>query len=188
MEKICKRVCGYLVAAILMCVGMVSTAVALSVEYKLSDPTIMAGSTFDLDIIVDGAVFPDVILSFGFDVEVDPSEFDYLGASVGPNFDEPLSPLPNTDVAGSAFPAASGDDILLASLTFEALLGGDYSIWVISDLTDLNEGLRTLSPQRIDLTQKVDVSVAAAPVPEPGTLLLMLAGIGGLGFLKRRRS
>jgi hypothetical protein len=81
----------------------------------------------------------------------------------------------------------SGDNILLASLSFTALQDGVFSLGILSDLLDLNEGLITWSGF-FDITRSTEVSVAAAPVPEPGTMVLMLMGIGGLGLLKRRRA
>ena len=45
-----------------------------------------------------------------------------------------------TDVAGMAFPGVIGDGILLASLSFSFLVTGDFSLGIVSDLSDFNEG------------------------------------------------
>jgi hypothetical protein len=40
--------------------------------------------------------------------------------------------------------------------------------------------------QGFDINASADITVNA-PVPEPATILLLAAGMGGLGFIKRRR-
>jgi hypothetical protein len=182
-----------------------------TVSLELSTADISVGDSFEVNVIVDGvtdtdpfdpSVWLDEVLAFGFDVDYTASEFTYNGATVGFNFfDDSLLLWPNTDVAGSAFPGVSGDGILLARLNFTSLSEGSFSLGIVSDLLDPNEGLTTflywdgydsLDPlsglgPKIDLTSSIniDVASAAAPVPEPGTIFLV--GIGIVGFAGFRK-
>ena len=158
------------------------------------DLSITAGETFDVEVRVDGVtdvdpIFgPDELLAFGFDVVYDPG-FTYNGATVWATYDD-SSLFPYTDVAGSYFPGVSGDDILLATLSFTApSTAGFYSLGIFSDLGDPNEGLHTLLYPQIDMSTGIDIEVSGstpAPVPEPGTLLLVAMGGAGIGIWRRK--
>lgn len=206
MKNNCRSLCCLWLAALLSLWTAATEAHAIPYsELRLAGSLITVGSTFDVDVIVNGVdeyedpftgeALQDEVIAFGFNVKYTDTEFDYNGASVAaPFIDDNANPDPFTsypDVAGSIpffEQGPSGDNIPLASLNFTAKEPGVFSLGIITDLVNggINEGLFTFAGDW-DLTNDVTVTVAAAPVPEPGTLLLMIAGIGGLGFLKRKR-
>jgi hypothetical protein len=82
----------------------------------------------------------------------------------------------------------SADDAVLAStfsagtnslsMTYGASPAGKYYLWVAGITTGSAGGI---------YNGAISVSAVTTPVPEPETFALMLAGLGTLGFLARRR-
>lgn len=164
------------------------------VSLELSTTDVIVGNDFDINVIADGVFFDQVfgdgdLLAFGFDIGFDDSEFDFNGATVAPPFMDDSAFFPDTDVAGSTFPGIGGDDILLSTLSFTPLLAGNFSIGIISDLLDRNEGLILAGllgpPFSVDITQSIDVKVS--PVPEPATIVLLTTGVLGMGVFGRKK-
>lgn len=153
-----------------------------TVSLEVLDPGIEVGGTFDVDVLVSDLDPFDEILAFGFDVSAD-TGLSYNGAVVGLDFFDDSALWFNTDVAGSAFPGATGDPILLATLSFTPTVTGTLTLGIESDPFGpdfgLSEGLITLMDfVPYDLTTSLDVTVSeATPVPEPSTLILL-----GIGF------
>ncbi|WJW76442.1 PEP-CTERM sorting domain-containing protein [Thiohalobacter sp. IOR34] len=160
-----------------------------------SATTVSTGSAFSVDVYADGITDvhflwgPDELLAFGFDILMPPTGINFTGATVGSAFHDDSSALSLTQVAGSAFPGVSGDNILLARLDFEASLSGIFTLGITSDPSDPNEGLITfLSPFPTGIETYMTVNVEGAgstgTVPEPSTPLLM--ALGGLGLVRHR--
>lgn len=174
-------------------IGMATCTFAfptLNIDYPSA---VVVGDTFQVRVLVDGVdmdpIFGDGdLLAFGFDVNYDTTLFSYNGALVGPLFMDDSSLFPGTDVAGSTFPGVGGDDILLSTLSFSALVAGVHMIGIVTDISDPNEGLITFNNNQIDITRDININVSGAPVPEPSTIFLLGIGLVGFSvFLKRKR-
>jgi len=190
--KFGKRVIGIFLAVMLCCWIAAPTSNALVISLEPADPTITVGSDFSIDVFVGNLELDefDEVLAFGFDIFDPSSAFTFYGADFSSSyFVDDSSRFPNTEVAGSVFPGLTDafGPILLTRLSFTAEMEGVHSLGIVSNRSDPNQGLFTCF-DTIDLFKSVDVNVVAAPVPEPGTMVLMLMGIGGLSFLKRRRA
>ena len=164
------------------------------------------GSSFDLDVVVyeeDPFALEDYVAAFGFVTtllpDTNPDAFTInqivLPDGIDPDLIPDLpSPYPDQYISGIAnadplVPITFGEDTLLATLNITANAVGLFEMGIVSDLDSLFEGLFTIfSDDPFDLTSSTAINVTAAPIPEPGTVMLMLVGIGGLGLLKRRRS
>ena len=214
----------YVVAGIVCLWVFFLTSVASAIpttRLELLDTLITPGETFDVEVRVDGvtdvdaSLGPDYVLAFGFNVQG--GSFIYNGATVWPGQDlttcgDPLAPtqfcddslLFGLDAAGSTLPDPSsfgddeiyGDNILLATLNFTApSTPGLYSLGIVSDLSDPNQGLTTLlyyydplnNNSAVDMTTSIDVQVSGVSVPEPGTFLLFAIGVTGIGIIGRYR-
>jgi len=195
-----KRIFARLIAVGLAGLAAAS-AQAMSIDLVLSDTDITVGESFTIDVVVVDA-FDGVdplyqeVLAFGFDVtNSDATVAGFAGASfLGSPFLDMSSVLSATDVAGVVFPGIKDDGFLLATLEFSASGPGTAVLGVLSDPGDLNEGLVYLDlgsfgPAYLGIAASVDVAVAAvpAPIPEPGTLVLLCTGLVGLAGVRRRR-
>ena len=184
-----KKIDGLRILALTLCCFFIASIAYATPIVKLeqSATDIFVGEDVVLSVFADGVTefdsfgFLDELLSFGFDLDYELTEFSLTSAVVELPFFDDSTFFPDTDVAGSVFPGISGDDILLVTLTFSALDEGDnLNLGIVSDILDVNEGLGTWIYDKIDMTSAVTVNVAAASAPEPTTMLLF--GIGLLGF------
>ena len=158
--------------------------------------SVVAGASFDVDVVVDKVAFPDELIAFGFDV-VTPASFTYNGATVDSAFFDDSAFFPATDVAGSTFPfGITGTNILLATLSFTTSIAGNFSVGIYSDLSDLNAVLALFNlfafpgPLPIDMTTSANITVTeagTAPIPEPATIALLGIGIAVLAGGAARR-
>jgi len=190
MKKTNKEICLLMIAGLLLFSATHAQAIPI-VKLEVPDPFIAPGETFVINVIVNGVtdldpfLGSDELLAFGFDV-ISPSSVTFNGATVGHGFFDDSALFLDTDVAGSAFPGISGNDILLASLSFSATSVGSYLIGIQSDIFNPNQGLITWLHPQIDATTFSRVSVSVS-VPEPPTILLLFLGLVGAGVVRIKR-
>jgi len=187
-EKMLKQMTLISTLAVLVFSLIATHASALFMTLTASDNYIRPGETVEIAVWANDVfdAFPgDEVLAFGFDfANSAPSVMQTNFATVGPGFHDDSAFFSNTDVAGSAFPGKTDNKIHLATINCTALDLGISTIGITSDITDLNEGLVYFMAGHIAIPSN---GVSINVVPEPGTLVLLLSGIVGLGELKRRK-
>jgi hypothetical protein len=150
---------------------------------------VQVGEQFDVQVFADSTNIGLDLLSFGFGVITTGNVFTYDNYVVGPGFDDD-SPFVPPEVAGSAFPGISDNNVLLATLSFTAIDVGTGSLQVLGLTDNLFLGLAyEVNPistgwYDIDASQSITIGSASInSVPEPSTIILILSGmIAVVGF------
>ncbi len=156
---------------------------AITVELVPEATEVVVGASFEVEL---RANLDAPVLGWGLDV--------FTMGPVGPVGDPVIGPAwlpiesPDGDgLAAVAFPeGVIGDDVLLATLRYAASAPGEITFQPSATVADLTEGF-ALDPTGFAIfgsgpLVRVDV------IPEPGTLLLVGAGLAGLAARGRRRS
>jgi hypothetical protein len=115
-----------------------------------------------------------------------------VGGTTGWNLDAIISSVSRTadtglDITGVSLYNATGDTLLSSG---KSLQSGNIDVWTISsdNLAAGNYYLQVSGNLVSDQAASFGGAVSlAAPVPEPETYGMMLAGLGVLGYLARRR-
>lgn len=156
------------------------------VSLNPSSTSLAPNESFSVDVLLSGVEVTDPLLAFGFDVDTG-AGLTFNGATIAANFFDDSDVFATTDVAASAFPAVSGDDILLATLSLSAgFTSGLWDIVLSSTGADfgVSEGLFTLT-DTLSLQAGIAVEVVGGTaVPLPSSLLLIVLGL----FLLRRNT
>jgi len=172
------------------------TAQAVVTSLAVSDTDIAVGENFEVivsisDVFAPSSSPPIELLAFGFDVDVSSTVLSFTGGNVESPFNDNSGSFPGTDVAGSVFPGLVASDftepLALATLSFTAIGAGTSNIDILSNLSDLNEGLFYFMSNRVELSGSTSVNVrVAGQIPEPATFTLVGLGLAGIGYRRHR--
>ena len=165
----------------LLCCGQQAWA-GVTVRFEPSEVTYYEEDLFTLDLVAD---ISDPVIGWGLDLTIeDPLVLSLNGPPmIGPLWYEGYAP-DGDGLVGLAFDTGiSGNDILLATISLQAVTMGDTDLYASVTPGDLTEGFP------LDPTGFADVTFESGHViviPEPAAVVLLAAG-GWLVVRFRRR-
>jgi hypothetical protein len=145
----------------------------VAVRFDSSDATAELALPFTIDIVAD---IDEPVVAWGLDLTIDDGSIVSLvgDPSIGPAW-IPAYASDGDGLAGVAFPdSVSGDDILLATITFSADALGETDLLLSVTSGDLTEGFG------LDPTGFAEVTFEPGHVeviPEPGTVCFLALGV-----------
>ncbi len=175
-----------LLAGLMLSMAATGWATPLAVHLEPAQSDVRMNDIFNIDILAD---IPLPVLGFGLDVDFDPSILKLVSAPVIGSAWIPLPAADGDGLAGLAFPALSGNDVLLASLTFEALtttLPAATEIRLGATAGDFTEGFPLAFPAPPGTFSETIFQDATVFVSEPALAGLLLLGLAMVGLLNRR--
>jgi hypothetical protein len=172
---------GLLAFTFLCVTSGVSWAVPFSVFFQPQDSSVQVGASLSVDLLAN---IPDPVLGWGLDVNYDTSIISRTGVTVGPQW-SPATAADGDGLAGLAFPLPiSGDNVLLATLSFDALAQGSTALEASATLGDLTEGFALASG---GFAEVIYTPGSAAVVPIPAAAWLFGSGLLALVGIARRK-
>jgi hypothetical protein len=174
------------ISALIVALGFAGPASAVMIDLDVLDTDIMAGETFSVEVLVNGQGIGEDLLAFGFDVKPTGGSISYLGYTIASGFTDFSDPFNPANVSGAAFPGVSDDDVLLATLAFNADAAGSDVVSIEGLFDGLFYGLiYEITGEDILAAADINVSETVA-MPEPYTLALMGIGLAGIGCARRK--
>lgn len=169
------------VFALLCVTSGVSWSVPVSVYFQPQDSSAQVGGNLSIDLLAN---IPDPVLGWGLDVTFNTSIINRTGIAVGPQW-SPAMAADGDGLAGLAFPLPiSGDNVLLATLSFDALAQGSTPLEASATVGDLTEGFALASG---GFAEVVYTPGSAAVVPIPAAAWLFGSGLLALVGIARRK-
>ena len=165
-----------------------SHAAIISFTLDTASNEVMVGDSFDVDVIVHNLFAndsTDELLAFGLNALYSTTGLVlFTGSTINPLFAD-KSVETSLNAAGNVFPGISYDATVpqtfnLASLHFQALAAGNVSIFVDSDLTDVDQGLTFLNQEPSAINASTNFTITAVPLPP--ALLIFLSGLAAMRF------
>ncbi len=173
-------------------------AMPITVSFDPADSSVAVGDSIEIDVLAN---IPEPVVSFGVDLTFDNALLALTNTAFGSDW-TPVPPLSDGVGFGAlltpTFPlppppgGIAGTDILLLTLTFQALAPGSSPLLLSATPGDLSDGFALATggfadvnfvPGTVDIVQGGGGPV---PVPEPATGALMLVGLVAL-YAHRRR-
>ena len=184
-----------LTAATLLAAAFIAPAAqAATIAFDtVGTPTV--GQSFDVQVRVDdpfqGLPSDEQLLAFGFHLGFDAGQLQLDSFTPAAGWEDDSAHLAPGIFSASIFPGvdnAGQDGLLLATLHFDVLQAGTTTVSLATDAGDFNQGLIFLETDPLAITGSDALTLASAPaVPEPSTLLLMIAGLVGVAGWRRRQ-
>jgi hypothetical protein len=176
----------WLLAGLMLSMATTGWATPVAVYLEPNPSVVRMNDIFNIDILAE---IPLPVLGFGLDVDFEPSILKLVSAPV---IGSGWIPVPSTDgdgLVGLAFPALSGSNVLLATLTFEALtttLPSGTDIRLSTTAGDYTEGFPLAFPAPPGTFSEAIFQDTTVFVSEPAVVNMLLLGLAMVGFLNRR--
>jgi hypothetical protein len=153
------------------------------VFFQPQDSSAQVGANLNVDLMAN---IPDPVLGWGLDVTFNSSIISLTGVTIGSQW-SPATAADGDGLAGLAFPLPiSGDNVLLATLSFDTLAQGSTDIVASATLGDLTEGFPLASG---GFAEVIYSPGTATVIPLPAAIWLFGAGLIGLiGIATRKKA
>ena len=187
----------------IFCFMWTTPALAISIGIDPGSQTVSVGNSLSVDVVISGLEaggLDEIVSAFDLDVTYDSTILFASGVTFGAYLGDPslfealtdfdLSTAGVIDLAelslldDATLAALQPDTFTLVTLYFDAIGYGTSPLGFVFD--DFND-VKGLNAQVLSLDiNSGRVDVAGVAVPEPGTILLLSAGIGGLVALRKK--